>query len=343
MGAWKWGVLSQWLAPLASWLAPSAMQSCNKEYPPCYLWFTADSACALSLVLNTRESHCSGPVVYHRYLRTSVNHTPRLFSYGHGCSSIALYPWFTAGSVFTKEYPLCYLWFTTGNIFDLSSLVLNARESYCSGSLSLSIFGFISLLNYEATLVMVLDLATFASAGIKDSDQDQMVSMGHFHLILVSNDIVVLVMVVEIELHAEAVCDSSADSDPELPQMLVYSIPRSTWNNQDGLDLHQVAHNTQWHSDAISGVCTGDPYYGLSLINQVALDDMQALIAISPSAYPPHNLGGYRSLKSKIPLMILTGAIPSTFKLKEEQVMTTIEATIQQTQEVMSDPHWVPN
>ena len=46
----------------------------------------------------------------------------------------------------------------------------------------------------------------------------------------------------------------NTDSDPELPQILVYSIPRSTWNNQDGLDLHQVAHNTQWHSDATSGM-----------------------------------------------------------------------------------------
>ncbi|KAN0086050.1 hypothetical protein V8E55_007184 [Tylopilus felleus] len=353
MGAWKWGVLSQWLAPLASysnneeypcylwfigvslqWLTPSATHSCNKEYPPCYLWFTADSACTLSLVLNTRESHHSGPVVYHQYLRTSVTHTP--------CS------------VFTKEYPPRYLWFAAGNIFTLSSLVLN-----------------ISLLNYDATLVLVLDLATSASTGIKGKDKTkgredpQKAQMKHrlrsgsdgvYEPFPpdpgYSNDIVVMVMVVEIELHAEAGwhrfqntitpiweeeyseilnqcvtglaliiqkssesfhlfispltgAQMNTDSDPELPQ-------RSTWNNQDGLDLHQVAHNTQWHSDATSGVCTGDPYYGLSPINQVVLDDMQTLIAISPSAYPPH-------------------------------IMTTIEATIQQIQQVMNDPHWVPN
>ena len=116
-----------WFHNLIKHLLILSQQSCNKEYPPCYLWFTADSACALFLMLNTRESHCSGPVVYHWYLRTSVNHTPHLFSYGHRCSSIALYLWFTAGSIFTKEYPLCYLWFTTGNIFTLSSLVLNIR------------------------------------------------------------------------------------------------------------------------------------------------------------------------------------------------------------------------
>ena len=81
-------------------------------------------------MLNTRESHRSGPVVYHRYLRTSVARTLRPFSYGPGCSPIPLYPWFTAG-----------------NVFALSSLVLNARESYRSGSLSLGTFGSVTRSN----------------------------------------------------------------------------------------------------------------------------------------------------------------------------------------------------